>query len=689
MKKLLSLFLVLAMILSSMAMLASCSGDQGGDEGGTKQDTKKANAFAEFFDLGVDLATPMEAAMKNGSLTLSLGANKTLFGENFGGFTEAVYFADGGERSVLDLSLSLLGEAYGVRAFSDKDGNMIVKSEDIFGSDTAYLVNLATFIEDLEGTPLGDMMGVTPGAGVAGITALGTLSLAGKSEEELKAFLDDLLACFTPKESTADITVGGKEISAKKVTYAVTPATVKDAILTVIDFGGVDADLREEIESSMIQGMGEGGGSLVLYTDAKSGAFVKAVLSITDEDDEEILNGSLTLTEKDITFKLTEQGRGVEAKIAKTVSGKTTTFRLTADFIANGEKETLFAGSFAYDKAKSSYTLTLDVEDQQIILGGEISATADKAKISLTSVKMEDVTVSLDFSLTVKASATAPKAPTNAKNILTLSESELAALFEAIEDSPIGELLDGMSASPAPVYCEWCGRDVGDTHYSFVDEYGYSYRVCYDCYENRTGVDDAAYCELCYDTILGDPHHVIDDDGRAWTLCYECLEDIRCECCGDPVFTDTWYVMDEHGNGMWVCETCYTDFCCSACGVFALGDIYFLEDEYGDRYAHCGDCYDERTCVGCGDTYMSVYLVENDYGDRVTFCMDCYYERVCEECGGFDFDAGFVADDATGLGMILCESCYEGHLCERCGDFDNFTPYYDHGMHVCTRCYFG
>jgi len=293
--------------------------------------------------------------------------------------------------------------------------------------------------------------------------------------------------------------------------------------------------------------MGEGGGSLVVYTNAESGAFVKAKLQITDEWDEEVMDATLTLSDKELAFKLTEEGNGVSAKIVKSTSGNTTTFTLTAGEIEDGTEDNFISGTFTHNKADGAYTLTVDVEGETLILGGVLTATADMAKFSLTSIRMDDVTLNLDLSFTVKASASAPAAPTNAKNLLSLSVSELEALGESIANSRLGSLLAdlfGASDIPQGEYCEWCGDESMEL-YGPTDESGYVRWVCPHCYE-------LYHCLFCGVFAPYNTYRPVDEYGDEWTLCGDCYEENSCDYCGECTFGSNWQTA-----GMNFCHDCY------------------------------------------------------------------------------------------------------------------------------------
>ena len=77
---------------------------------------------------------------------------------------------------------------------------------------------------------------------------------------------------------------------------------------------------------------------------------------------------------------------------------------------------------------------------------------ADEATFAITSLGADEVSIGMNIAFTIRATATIPEPPTDTKDVLSLSESELAALAETVMSSPLavlfGELISNMQTPP-------------------------------------------------------------------------------------------------------------------------------------------------------------------------------------------------------------------------------------------------
>ena len=129
-----------------------------------------------------------------------------------------------------------------------------------------------------------------------------------------------------------------------------------------------------------------------------------------------------------------------------------TTFLLSATESLAGADEEVFAMTFRYEKTDGEFTLSVTADAQTVNFGGIIAVNADEATFAITSLGADEVSIGMNIAFTIRATATIPEPPTDTKDVLSLSESELAALAETVMSSPLavlfGELISNMQTPP-------------------------------------------------------------------------------------------------------------------------------------------------------------------------------------------------------------------------------------------------
>lgn len=505
MKKILSLLLALSVIFASLALFSACSGGEVVPDGDGNTDdgngaTETAVSLSDFFALGENVTAPIKAALAGGSVKLSIGKSTTLFGEDFDGFAETLYFSEGS--IVSDTSLGIAGKSYGARLFFDKNG-VAAEGEGLFGSDMAYMVDFATMLDDMEESLLLTYFFDGPMDLEA---LLGGYDLNTVTPDSVNQLKSDVIACLSP--------VNGTEGGYATVTYTLNAQTMTAVCNKIADFMGISDEMREEIFDIDLDS-GDSG-SIVLYYGAND-VIAKAVTTMTSEfeDGSSTRVISFAINENQIKYEVassstydydgeTETYSYASALLLdKTVSGDTVTFALSSVDTYDDEEPIVFEGlRVSYNQATGAFTITANGTDNgTMTFSGVILTTDGETKIAITSITVEDVTVALDISLTFTASAVAPQKPQNAKNLLTLAEDEVEALLGNMENAPLTALLarffSGMGArpeAPAPdddlYMCAECNEWTADPYYIEDEEGWLLYILCPDCYDQQWGGDN-------------------------------------------------------------------------------------------------------------------------------------------------------------------------------------------------------
>lgn len=515
MKKILSLLLALSVIFASLALFSACSGGEVVPDGDGNTDdgngaTETAVSLSDFFALGENVTAPIKAALAGGSVKLSIGKSTTLFGADFDGFAETLYFSEGS--IVSDTSLGIAGESYGARLFFDKNG-VVAEGEGLFGSDMAYMVDFATVLGMEESLLLAYLFD-----GPMDLEALlGGYDLNTVTPDSVNQLMSDVIACFSP--------VNGTENGYATVTYTLNAQTMTAVFNKIADFVGLSEEMREEIFD--LEEDNAETGTLVLYYGSNN-AVAKAVMTINAvyEGSSSTQVISFAVTESQIKYEVARRSTysydGVTETYShttallldKTVSGDTVTFALSSVDTYDDEEPIVFEGlRVSYNQATGAFTITANGTDNgTMTFSGVILTTDGETKIAITSITVEDVTVALDISLTFTASAVAPQKPQDAKNLLTLAEDEVEALLGNMENAPLTALLarmlsgfGGADEVPPPMggtgtgdgagtgnmyMCAECNEWTEDPYYIEDEEGWLLYILCPDCYDQQWGGDN-------------------------------------------------------------------------------------------------------------------------------------------------------------------------------------------------------
>ncbi len=500
MKRLLSLFVVLAMLMSFGMVLTACQ-NGGGKDTETEPETigdptrdptvmphVYANTLSAF--LPDDRAsTVLKAAILKGSIDIKI-AMEGEDGSPFG-LQETVYTDSIGGKLVFDTLLSLAGEKMSATVWNDRAGSLTLSSEALLGSKNAYTANLDTLTSGLKDSALADMLG-----------------LSDKDVEQILQLMENLKASLVPDpakpgytkwqeklaalvpmtaETQTEIGADGEaETEYLIVTYTINNDTLKGLIDLIGDIA-VDlvgdmatdaeagslrdslAEVKTQLDEALSIHMME---KVYILTEKKVVETCEVTFSIlpkapyesengtiTDYGTDE-LSGRITVTfspdnitlDGEITTKDNDVGDETikaTATVDKKVEGDITTY--TAH-ISGGTKNVtadLVNATLTYNKTTGALALAGDfmvdeTDRMDFNLVASYIVTASELSFALQSVTVDKETVSFtdgknELSLSVKVGTEAPALPADAKDIVTLPERELSALLSVLRESPMGQ----------------------------------------------------------------------------------------------------------------------------------------------------------------------------------------------------------------------------------------------------------
>ncbi len=424
MKKLLSLVLILALMLSSILMI-SCGGDDsttttekvGVTEDDFKTDAEAAlnnalnNTTKDFFALNTGFGKVALGALNKGSVAIGFNGGSVL--PNVSG-SETIFIDSANGKYVSDTKVSVNGDEISGQIFFDKNG-VAIKGEDILGSDKALLLSFSTFVEKFTDSALADIFGLTEADKEQFNTVIA----------EIKAALENKDSGIDVEKLIADITAKSKEyvkpvissetvdaIDCVVVTYTVTKDNIvalsKDLVDIIVDaipddiMAELDIGTKAELKTMAKELIDEEIAELSMtmtskmYVVKSTNKVLKntadctvVIPTYTLEFNEDIwdletvkvgdatikVNTEIKYTNSEISMKVdcdvavpeskdaepTSEKVSVEAKITKTVTGDETKFNAEMSITQGTITVKPVSGSFTYNKATGNVALSVDV----------------------------------------------------------------------------------------------------------------------------------------------------------------------------------------------------------------------------------------------------------------------------------------------------------------------------------------
>lgn len=463
MKKFLALFLIMAMLVSSLAIFSSCkdsvSKAEVSDDPYTTLMKASRNTITDFFIVDDKAKDIIKDASKKGAYTVKLS--------DIDGYDDledmtATLYADAEKKNfVVDYAMTLDDEDYNYRIFANPDA-LVATIDQI---DRTLKVDLNKFTKEFEDSDLFEMANLDDKAVKEYVEAFMELF------EDIKAKLDEsyaksvenaneYISIFVSEVVEGKITIDGEKVTCIKMPLTFNTKNVKkfinkiyaeaDALEDLDEFEDSKDDLIERVEYLLE----DKELNLDLYINKDTTSFAKIVVKADLGEDAPAIKGEIFFSESKIVFKGSVKTETTEnaltAEITKTTSDTKTTFKFSAEVThESGSTEAkikIAEGSFVYNKDSGSVKATIEIPgdlvgtDMEISFKGNFKTDGKKVIFTANEVSIEDAdgnySESYDFKLQliVDSGAKAPSAPKNATNIMELDEDEWMELVEDLND---------------------------------------------------------------------------------------------------------------------------------------------------------------------------------------------------------------------------------------------------------------
>lgn len=473
MKKFLALFLVMAMLVASFAMLSSCK-DEAVDKADAKDDPyttlmkASRNTINNFFVVNDDAKEIIKDASKKGSYSIILSDAEDL-DMPFEKMSSTVYADIENKSFVYDQSLTMDGDTLTSRFYMNKD-TMAVSNSEISRS---LKIDFETLIAELKTSALMEMTGLN-------------------EEEEAQQYIDILLDAFKEvqkslKESYADsisstneyiaifmgeiseteITVDDEKISALKVPFTFNAKNIEkfinkaiNSVKAVKDIEGFE-DSKLELLDEMKEALGDSELTIDAYINQDNTSFSKiSIKADVDMGGKEapVISGDILVGTKTIVFKgsaeMSGQKYALDAEIEKKTEGSLTTFDYSVDatITTNSKDATmkLANGKMEYNSESGKYSITLNIPEEEYSaeLKGTFKADGSKVTFAVTSFSHEyegydwetlstktyNDEYEFKVEIVINSDVTVPEMPKNATDIMDLSEEDWMELEDELEN---------------------------------------------------------------------------------------------------------------------------------------------------------------------------------------------------------------------------------------------------------------
>ncbi len=495
MKKLLSVLLILSMLTACLLVMSSCGKVSERDlenDPYAVVDEAMDKSMNEFFSDEAGLGAVVKKASDKGKYTISFAGDDILGGE-LTKIVETVYFDKKNNAFVSDTEIVYNGETLSALIYGQKD-KLALESNTLFGSSTALLFDLKTFSEKFGNSDLAELLGVDEDDIKEVKEMLNTL-LGDEAfdteanQEKIEKLCNELYAMMDQTVSTEKIKdADGNEIKCLVSRYTITNENLKKILKRVFDFameemgditfpdGNRDmSEIREEFDE-MIAELDEKIDvdlKMSIYINSKSGALYKMTIDgdVTEKDafDADVaannckINSEILFTDTEISFtasiEMGEETVSTDLSIKKEVDGKNVKYELSAKVGSGSVEMNLINATYEY---KEDGSITVDMKlpkelaaqgvPSRITLNGKVEVEKKSAEISFNSLMLDGESFDFDLSIKIEAVDNIPKIPSDAKDIVDITEDEWAEIFEGIENGPLADIFGSSDMPEDDIY---------------------------------------------------------------------------------------------------------------------------------------------------------------------------------------------------------------------------------------------
>ncbi len=495
MKKLLSFILVLSMLAACLLVMSSCGKVSESDLKNNPYavvDEAMDKSMSDFFSDEAGLGAVVKKASDKGKYTISFAGDDILGGE-LSKIVETIYFDKKNNAVVSDTEIVYNGKVLSALIYGQKD-KLALESNTLFGSSAALLFDLKTFNEKFENSDLAELIGVDKDD-IKDVKELLNTLLDDEAfdveanQEKIEKLCNELYAMMDQTVSTEKVKdPDGKEIKCLVSKYTITNENLKKILKHVCDFlmeemgditlpdGNRDmSEIREEFDE-IIAELDEKLDvelKMSIYINSKSGALYKMSIdgTVTEKEDfngegaDDVcrINSEMLFTDTEISFtaciEVGEEIVTADVLLKKEVDGKNVKYDLSAKVGSGSVEMNLLNATYEYKKDGS---ITIDIKlpkelsaqgvPSNIILKGNVEIEKKSAEINFNSLKLGDESFDFDLSIKIETIDSIPQIPSDAKDIVDITDEEWAEIFEGIANSPLADIFGSSSLPEEDIY---------------------------------------------------------------------------------------------------------------------------------------------------------------------------------------------------------------------------------------------
>ncbi len=463
MKKLLALFLVLTMLVASLAVFSSCDDSIDAEDAQVDPYTTllkaSRNTALNFFFINDDAKEIIKDASKKGAFTLDL-SDCELLDDDVEKYTSS-FFADA-ENNVF-VSESVFADdndSYSEISYF-ADNSLTIKADVL--SDKAFKIDLKSMSKDFKASEIAKMI-KAEGDQDKDIDQI--VKILEKVEKNLILSYEDsiknaneYLTIFVDDITEAEITIDEDSYDCIKMPVELNKANAKELVEKFFSKFELseNAEAKKYVDEIFEELDDNTTIKMDFYIDTDTTSFVQidinvefAIFSIfdgiTNKPDVNTVKGSIKFGTDRMIFNGSYTASGstynLEGQIVKAVKDDVTTFdySLSVGYEAlTGEngKSKIASGAITCNAKTGDIKLSANVPGMgEASVNMKLVTNDDVLTLTVKSYSLkegnETNTFDVNAKLTIKANAEAPAAPTGAVEVLKLSEAELKELMEEL-----------------------------------------------------------------------------------------------------------------------------------------------------------------------------------------------------------------------------------------------------------------
>lgn len=455
MKKILSLFLVLAMLATSLVIFSSC-GDSVSAEDVEKDPytillKASRNTGNKFFIVDENAQEIIENASSKGSYSIILGENEMF--APLSSLSSTLYADASNKKFVYDTEIDVDGEKFSEIVYVNPDS--IALNANIL-PDRTLKIDFDTLVAKFKSSAFCKMTGLD---GENDAEFVDQLIEAFKSiQQNMRGTYEDSLTdvnayikVLMGNVSEVTVTIDNEDVDCIKIPFNLNKTTLKAFVDKALADVNLPEDVNEEFEieetvAQALEMIGDSSITFDVYVNADDTSFAKIDVNATVnmggsegtfKGSDITVKGSVFFAETRIVFNgsvtVGERSFTANAEITKETKDDVTTFKFSVGvenkFGAQSQTITFDKISASYNKKTGDVKISATLPDEiEATFSGNFKAVGSKVTMTASSISFTEngATDSLNFDvkLVIDSDPKIPETPKDAKDIMDLTEEE-------------------------------------------------------------------------------------------------------------------------------------------------------------------------------------------------------------------------------------------------------------------------